>query len=123
MLTEAGNHVEIFEMASKIAPGAWRQQVNYLVPKLEAAGCSFHLNSRLEQITDNGIYVSGPKKNASGFYPGSMVVLSLGVKPDTSLPKALEGKVANVFVVGDAKKAGYMVDATLAAFEAARNLA
>lgn len=50
------------------------------------------------------------------------VVLSLGVRPNQGLYSALQGKVENLILLGDAKKSGKIIDATLPAFEAARTL-
>lgn len=122
MLTELGNRVTIFEMADSIAPGSWFQQVRDVVPKLEKAGCEINLNSRLTRIEQNGIYVEDTVGKKERFVPGTRVVLSLGVKGENSLVSALEGKCGNVYAVGDAVKGGYIIDATLPAFELARKL-
>lgn len=122
MLTELGNRVTIFEMADSIAPGAWFQQVRDVVPKLKKAGTEINLNSRLAKIAENGIYVDSTLDKSQRFVPGTMVVLSLGVKSENELVKALEGKCEKVYAVGDAVKGGYIIDATLPAFELARSL-
>lgn len=122
MLVEGGNRVTIFGMADSVAPGAWFQQVRDIVPKQNKAGTQIHLGSRLTRITDRGIYVESVADKKERFYEGSMVVLSLGVKPENALVKELEGSGENVFAVGDAVKGGYIIDSTLPAFELASSL-
>lgn len=122
MLVESGNRVTIFEMADGIAPGAWFQQVRDIVPKLNKTGTQIHLGSKLTRITEKGIYIENMSDKKEHFYEGSMVVLSLGVKPENALVKELEGKCENVYAVGDAVKGGYIIDSTLPAFELARKL-
>lgn len=96
MLAEGGNRVTIFEMADRVAPGAWFQQVRDIVPKLNKAGTRIHLGCKLTKITDNRIYVEDVLKKER-FYEGSMVVLPLGVKSENALVKELEGRCENVF--------------------------
>lgn len=122
MLTELGNRVTIFEMADSIAPGAWFQQVRDIVPKLKKAGTEINLNSRLTRIEPNGICVESTVDKKERFVSGARVVLSLGVKSENALVTALKGKCEKVYAVGDAVKGGYIIDATLPAFEIARNL-
>lgn len=122
MLTELGNRVTIFEMADSVAPGAWFQQVRDIVPKLKKAGTEINLNSRLTRIEPNGIYVESTVDKKERFVSGTRVVLSLGVKSENALVTALKGKCEKVYAVGDAVKGGYIIDATLPAFEIARNL-
>lgn len=122
MLVESGNRVTMFEMADTVAPGAWFQQIRDIVPKLEKAGTQIHTSSKLTKITDNGIYVENVLDKKEHFFEGSMVVLSLGVKPQNALVKELEGTCENVYAIGDAVKGGRIIDATLPAFELARKL-
>lgn len=49
------------------------------------------------------------------------VVLSLGARPVNTLAKELEGKVAKLFVVGDAAKVGRIAEATASAYDVAMN--
>lgn len=122
MLVEKGNRVTIFEMADSIAPGSWFQQVRDIVPKLEKAGTKIILNAKLTGITEDGIWIENTKDKKKIFYPGSLVVLSLGVKPENALLQQLEGRCGKVYAIGDAVKGGYIIDATLPAFELARAL-
>lgn len=92
------------------------------MPKLKKAGTEINLNSRLAKIAENGIYVDSTLDKSQRFVPGTMVVLSLGVKSENELVKALEGKCEKVYAVCDAVKGGYIIDATLPAFELARSL-
>lgn len=121
-LVEQGNKVTVFEMADKIAPGAWFQQVRDTVPKLEKAGVKFYTRARLTEIQADGIVVEDTHTHAKRFFGGKEVVLSLGVKPAGKLQKELKEKYERLYVIGDAVRSGRIIDATLPAFELARRL-
>ena len=119
LLIEQGNKIKIIEMADKIAPGAWFQQLDDALPKLEAANTEFITGHKLVSINNQGVELecvaSGSKKSVSA----DCVVLSLGVRPDTSLFDELKAtnNYLKLYNIGDSSKIGRIANATESAYQ------
>ena len=109
LLAEGGNKLTFVEMADTVAPGTWFQHLDDAMPKLEKAGAKFLLSTKLVAIDEKGALVENVKTKAQSRVDADAVVLSL------------EGKVKNLFVVGDAEKVGRIANATAAAYDVAMN--
>lgn len=121
LLAEGGNKLTFVEMADTVAPGTWFQHLDDAMPKLEKAGAKFLLSTKLVAIDEKGALVENVKTKAQSRVDADAVVLSLGARPVNKLAKELEGKVKNLFVVGDAEKVGRIANATAAAYDVAMN--
>ncbi len=121
-LVSQGNKVSIVEMADKIAPGAWFQQLDDALPKLKAAGAEFYTSTKLVDILPGGITVLDLVTNTQREIPCDKVVLSMGVKPDNALYESLKSHCDNVYMIGDCVKTGRIVNATEAAYRLAISL-
>ena len=128
MLVEHDNKVTIVEMASTLAPGTWFQHLDDVLPKLDAKDTNYLLSHKLNAIDEKGVVLEAVKldkkrraKSAGKpiHFDCDAVVLSLGARPVNTLEKELEGKVNNLYVIGDAKKVGRIADATRAAYDVA----
>ena len=128
MLIEHDNKVAIVDMSDTLAPGTWFQHLDDIVPKLDAKGTEYILSHKLNLIDEKGIVIEPVKldkhqKTVSQGKPyhvdADAVVLSLGARSVNSLAKELEGKVQNLFVIGDAMKVGRIADATREAYDVA----
>ena len=73
LLVSKGNKVTVVEMADKIAPGAWFQQLDDALPVLEKAGTEFLTSHKLLSVSSSGIELENLKENkavAAGYlYP------------------------------------------------------
>lgn len=121
LLAEQGNKLTFVEMADTVAPGTWFQHIDDAMPKLEKAGAKFMLSTKLVSIDEKGAVVEGVKDKKQSRVDADAVVLSLGARPVNGLAKELEGKVKNLFVVGDADKVGRIAHATAEAYDVAMN--
>lgn len=121
LLAEQGNKLTFVEMADTVAPGTWFQHIDDAMPKLEKAGAKFMLSTKLVSIDGKGAVVEGVKDKKQSRVDADAVVLSLGARPVNGLAKELEGKVKNLFVVGDADKVGRIAHATAEAYDVAMN--
>lgn len=121
LLAEQGNKLTFVEMADTVAPGTWFQHIDDAMPKLEKAGAKFMLSTKLVSIDEKGTVVEGVKDKKQSRVDADAVVLSLGARPVNGLAKELEGKVKNLFVVGDADKVGRIAHATAEAYDVAMN--
>ena len=122
LLVSQGNKVSIVEMADKIAPGAWFQQLDDALPKLKAEGAKFYTSTKLVDILPGGITVLDLVTNTQREIPCDKVVLSMGVKPDNALYESLKSHCDNVYMIGDCVKTGRIVNATEAAYRLAISL-
>lgn len=122
LLVEQGNHVSIIEMADSIAPGAWFQQLDDVLPKLEAGQTKFYTSTKLMDIDDNGITVSDLKTGKESKISCDKVVLSMGVRPDNSLYEELKSEFENVYAIGDCVKVGRIHDATESAYQLVKSI-
>lgn len=121
LLALGGNKLTFVEMAKTVAPGTWFQHIDDAMPKLQKAGATFRLNTKLVSIDDKGVVVEEVKTKKQSRIDCDAVVLSLGARPVNGFAKEIEGKVKNVFVIGDANKVGRIANATAAAYDVAMN--
>lgn len=122
LLTEQGNELIIIEMADKVAPGAWMQHKDDIMPKLAAHNVGIYTGEKLLKIEADGITTENVKTKKQTKFEVENVVLSLGVRPVNGLAEELKPVCEKVYVVGDASKVGRIHDATTAAFNLAAEL-
>lgn len=122
LLVEQGNKVTIVEMADKIAPGAWFQQLDDALPKLRAADTVFLTSTKLADIKENGIIVNDLKTGVTSEIECDKVVLSMGVRPDDSLYNEIKDEFKNVYKIGDCVKTGRIFNATQDGYNIAKSI-
>lgn len=122
LLCELKNSVSIIEMADKIAPGAWFQQLDDALPKLKAAGTKFYTSTKLSDILPGGISVEDLKNNRKYNIDCDLIVLSMGVRPDNALYNELKVKYKNVYAIGDCDKTGRIYNATESAYQLVKSI-
>ncbi len=116
LLCSLGNKVCIVEMIDKIAPGAWFQHTDDILPKLEKYGTVFFTSSKLTEISNDGIFIENTATGKKDFINCDAVVLSLGVKSNKTLYEEIKNSFDNVYNIGDSSKAGRIHDATESAY-------
>ena len=118
LLVSQGNNVSIVEMADEIAPGAWFQHIDDAMPVLQKAGTKFLTSHKLLSVTKAGIELEDLKNKKAVALNVDYVVLSLGVKPDTTLYNSIKNSVDyKVYNVGDSVKIGRIANATESAYQ------
>ena len=115
-LVENGCEVTIVEMAKEIAPGAWMQHRDDVMPHLQKANTKFMLGEKLCEIGDGYVIIENVNSKKTSKVDAEYVVLALGSKPDNSLVDSLKANGFNPFVIGDSKKVGRIADATKDAY-------
>lgn len=128
LLVQQSNKVTVIEIGETLAPGAWFQHLDDIVPKLDANDTQYILSHRLNRIDENGVVLEPVRITKDGkaisqgkptHFDFDAVVLSLGARSVNTLEKDLEGIFDKVFVIGDAKKVGKIADATAQAYDVA----
>lgn len=122
LLVEQGNKVTIVEMADKIAPGAWFQQLDDALPKLRAADTVFLTSTKLADVKENRIIVNDLKTGVTSEIECDKVVLSMGVRPDDSLYNEIKDEFKNVYKIGDCVKTGRIFNATQDGYNIAKSI-
>ncbi|WKY47827.1 NAD(P)/FAD-dependent oxidoreductase [Eubacteriaceae bacterium ES3] len=121
LLTEKGAKITIIEMADKIAPIAWHQLVEDVVPKLKKHNTKFITSAKLLEVTDSGVKIEHIGFNKLEDLKCDSVVLSLGSKSVNALLADLKSNFSKVYAVGDAERVGNIARATSSAFDIAVN--
>ena len=121
-LTENKNSVTIVEMADEIAPGAWMQHRDDIVPKLEKAGTVFMTGEKLIEVGRGFVVTENVHSSSQTKIDCDAVVLALGSRPHKSIVKELTNAGLNPISIGDCTKTGKIADATKGAYVAATGL-
>jgi len=108
-LAEKGQKVTILEMLRRIGMDMVPMTILMLYKRLKKLGVAMITNAKVEEITEDGVVYEkdGVKQTAEA----DSVVLAVGSKPNISLMKALEGKVAEIYAIGNAKEPGNVLEA------------
>lgn len=122
LLCSNGNKVTVVEMADSVAPGAWFQNVDDVLPKLKSANTRFLTSTKLASVCESGIHATNLKTGANFKIDCDLVVLSMGVKPDNVLYNEIKNSYKQVINIGDSQKTGRIYNATEDAFNAVKNI-
>lgn len=123
LLVSKGNNVTVVEMADKIAPGAWFQQLDDALPVLEKAGTEFLTSHKLLSVSSSGIELENLKEEKAVAIKVDFVVLSLGVRSDNSLYNEIKNSDSyKVYNIGDSNKIGRIANATESAYQLVMNI-
>ncbi len=91
-----------------------------LLNRLQDSGVRIETNAKAEKITSSGVVISTDGKQ--DFIEADSVVLATVSKPDNELAEQLEGKVAELYVIGDCAKPRRIQDAIHEGFRVGREL-
>ena len=123
LLVSKGNKVTVVEMADKIAPGAWFQQLDDALPVLEKAGTEFLTSHKLLSVSSSAIELENLKEKKAVAIKVDLVVLSLGVRSDNSLYNDIKNSDSyKVYNIGDSNKIGRIANATESAYQLVMNI-
>lgn len=121
-LTENGNGVTVIEMADGLAPGAWMQHKDDILPKLKKANTAFMTGEKLCEIGNGFIVTENVHSGAKTKTDCDAVVLALGSRPHKDIVRELTNAGLNPISIGDCVKIGKIADATKGAYVAATRL-
>ena len=100
-LIDRGNKVTLVEMLPTIAADMEPLNRQGLLEALEGKDITMLTNKEIKEITEKGVVVIDKKSGARQLIEGDIVVVALGSKSVSSLAERLEGKVAELYTVGD----------------------
>ena len=122
-MAQRGKQVTIVEMMPEIGvpTGIPVCVAQLLIPRLLRYGVKIVTRAVIKEIIDGGVVVTidGKEETISGM---DQVIVAMGPKSVNELAKQLEGKVAGVYVIGDAKEPRTAFEATHEGAEVARKI-
>ena len=121
-LAQKGKKVTIVEMLEDIIPDVFEANRQYLFKMLAENGVNVLTNTKMVRVTDDGALVINQHRRYEAKLPADTIVIAMGLKPEKSLVKALEGKVGELHAIGDCEGPGKIMDAVWGAFDIARTL-
>jgi len=95
--------VTIIEMLPQIATDMSLFNKAYLVQKLDKYGVTVITNTQIRQITDKGVVAVG-QEGEEMTIEADTVIIALGSVAENKLAQELEGKVPEIYTIGDCKK-------------------
>jgi 2-enoate reductase len=121
-LAQKGKRVTIVEALEEIISDVFEANKQYLLKMLAENGVSVLTNTNLVRISEYGAVVENKYHRFEAELKADTIILALGLKPETDLLKALQGKVKELYSVGDCEGTGKIIDAVWGAFNVARVL-
>lgn len=103
LLAESGNdkvgQVIVLEMGNRAASDVPPTYRPFFLTRLAKAGVKIETGATVEEITAEGVRVT--RKGTPAFINGDLVILATGYKADRDLAQELEGKVPELYIIGD----------------------
>jgi 2,4-dienoyl-CoA reductase (NADPH2) len=103
-LAERGRKVTLLDSGKKVAPEVGSKRRGEVKDGLEAAKVTVISGVKYEEIAPAGVVYSVKEEKATA--EGDTVVIAGDVEPNLELKKALEGKVPELYAVGDCNGLG-----------------
>lgn len=118
VLCTYGNQVDVVEMGSTYAPTMESRSPRiFLKEYLDRHGVRLYLNARVMKVCEDGVIYENKNGAAEELRGYDAVILALGARSSNLLESAARENIHEVYVIGDAKKAG---DAKKCIYEATK---
>jgi 2-enoate reductase len=121
-LAQKGRKVTVIEALEEIIPDVFEANKQYLFKMLAENDVSVLTDTDLVRISEHGAVVENKYRRFEAELKADTVVLALGLTPETGLLKALQGKVKELYSIGDCERPAKIIDAIWGAFDIARIL-
>ncbi len=119
-LAKKGKKVTILEVLESIGSDVLAVNRGCITERLRKAGIRMETRTKVEEITDRGVRVR--HNGETEFFDGETIVLAVGMIPEKELAEELQGKVAELHVIGDCVAAGRIVDAIEGGFRTGQQI-
>ncbi len=116
-LASLGKLVSIVTERDGVVPGMGYTSRNYLIKRLYTANIRVASDVKVKEVTKDGLMIE--KAGIEFLLDADTVVVTVGERSDRTLAKALEGKVAELYKVGDGALVGNAMKAIESAFKVA----
>jgi len=98
-LAQKGKNVTIVEMLEKLARDVGITTRWIVLLRLRQKNVKIVTKAKLKKIVENGVIVA--KNGEEEFFEADSVVIAVGFKPNNQLAQQLEGKIPELYTVGD----------------------
>jgi NADPH-dependent 2,4-dienoyl-CoA reductase/sulfur reductase-like enzyme len=117
----SARQITVVEMLKHVASDMLPWGKEFLMERLNGYGVNILTSAKVKEVLDDGVVFTknGKEESIRGV---NSVVLAIGVKPVNGLAEKMKGKVAEVYVIGDAKEPRQALDAIAEASELARQI-
>jgi 2,4-dienoyl-CoA reductase (NADPH2) len=120
-LVKRGRKITILESAETLGEGVPERKKHSLFRWLNKKGVRMIAGVKYEEITDSGIIIR-TKDGELKTLEADTIIPAISLKPDNKLVKSLEGKVPELYAVGDCNQPGVIIDAVDAAYRLANSI-
>ena len=120
-LAETGSKVTVIRRKPEIGAEMVFSEKAYIMQKFAQYGVELRPNLSAQEIAKDGVVVMDKKWNKE-LIKGDAVVLAMGGVSNSSLAEALDGKVPEIYVIGDAKKPRKVYNAIHEGFHVGREI-
>jgi NAD(H)-dependent 7beta-hydroxy-3-oxo-delta4-cholenoic acid oxidoreductase len=117
----SGTAVTIIEMLPDIAMDEVEMSRMLLIPRLREKGVKWITSATVKQILEDGVIITrnGKEETLKGM---EQIIIACGSKSVDTLSKAIDGKVPEVYVIGDAKQPRLALEAIAEGAEVGRKI-
>ncbi|MCI8661010.1 MAG: FAD-dependent oxidoreductase [Lachnospiraceae bacterium] len=120
LLNRGSKKVTVVEMQDKAGRDIGKTTRWIMLDRLKKLGIPVHTGFIVTEIKKDRVIIQRGKERLE--LPADTVVLAAGSKPDDSLYEPLREKSSQVFIVGDAKTPGKVMDAIRSAYDLAASI-
>jgi 2,4-dienoyl-CoA reductase (NADPH2) len=120
-LVKRGRKVTIADTSENLGEGMARIKMGQLIPWLMKKDVTIMTGLKSMEITDTGLAVT-TRQGESRIFPADTIVTALPLVPNNGLMKSLEGKVPEVYAIGDCREPQMIIDAIASGMRTARSI-
>jgi 2,4-dienoyl-CoA reductase (NADPH2) len=120
-LAKRGRKITIVDSAETLGEGVPERKKHSLFRWLNKKGVKMIGGVKYEEITDKGLVIeTGEGERVT--LEADTIIPAVSLAPDNRIVKSLEGKVPELYAIGDCDQAGVIIDATDAAYRLANSI-
>jgi 2,4-dienoyl-CoA reductase (NADPH2) len=119
-LASQGKLVSIITEREAVVPGMGYTSRGYLLRRFYRANIRVCISAKVKEITDQGLLLE--KAGVTFLLDADTVIVSVGGRSRKGLAEALEGKVGELYTVGDCDTIGNAMKAIESAYDTAMKI-
>jgi pyruvate/2-oxoglutarate dehydrogenase complex dihydrolipoamide dehydrogenase (E3) component len=120
-LVKRGRKVTIVDTSEELGEGLAPERKTRLFVWFRKKGVTLISGVKLEEITDKGLTITN-KEGKGQTIEADSIVPAMPLAPNTELLKSLEGKVPEIYPIGDCKEPGIIPDAIAGGWQVANKI-
>lgn len=109
-LTKRGRKVTLVHTDEELGEGMTKDDLLRLLPWMDKKGVAKFTGVRYEEVTDKGLLIT-TREGKKATLEADTIILALPLLPDADMAKSLEGKVPEIYTIGDCSEPRLMPQA------------